>query len=71
MARVVALMSTVQIHTHVLKCWTGGVGGESREREVNPIPLKFSQAVRIPEKAVLLKLVCHILWAFVFQIIEH
>lgn len=71
MCECVQVHVCAQIHTHVLKCWTGGVGGESREREVNPIPLKFSQAVRIPEKAVLLKLVCHILWAFVFQIIEH
>ena len=60
-----------QVHAHVLKCCPGGVGGESHSSKVNPIPLKSSKVVRIPEKAVLLKLVYHILWVFVFQIIDH
>ena len=58
-----------QVHTHVQKCWIGGLGGESREGELNLTPLKSLKLVRIPETTILLKLLYHILWDFGYQII--
>lgn len=42
-----------QVHTHVQKCWIGGLGGESREGELNLTPLKSLKLVRIPETTIL------------------